>query len=167
MGSNESRPRIYLETTVVSYLAAWPSRDLIVAAHQEITHRWWRTSRLRFDLFASEPVIREASGGDPDAAARRLLFLERVPLLEMKPEVFSLASQIADAIQLPPQAKEDSLHLAVAAVHEIPYLLTWNCRHLANARLRDRIETACSAAGYRAPTISTPEELLDEAGYLD
>jgi hypothetical protein len=113
--------RIYIETTIVSYLTGRPSRDVVIAGHQQSTHEWWDTRRTSYELCTSELVFVEAASGDPQAAHDRI---------------------------------------AIAADHGIPYLLTWNCRHLANATMRPIIESVCAALGFRAPIICTPEELL-------
>lgn len=108
---------VYLETTMISYLAAWPSRDLVVAAHQRITLDWWMRSRGLFELFASQLVVQEASSGDPDAVARRLAFLEGVPLLDVTTEAVALAEQLVEEGVIPRKAALDALHIAVATVH--------------------------------------------------
>lgn len=151
---------VYLETTVVSYLAARPSRDLILAAHQQVTHHWWAEHAQRFQLFVSQAVIREAAAGDATAAQRRLSFLDPLPLLELNPATLALAEQLIAARALPPQAVEDALHIAVATVHGMDFLLTWNMKHIANATMRGQIEATCRAAGYHPPVICTPEELI-------
>jgi hypothetical protein len=154
--------RIYLETTVVSYLTAWPSRDLVRAAHQRITQEWWHDRRRNFDLFVSQPVLDEASEGDPAAAADRLQVLDGMPVLDLSVDVTALAQLLVDDVPLPARAAVDALHIALAAVHGMDYLITWNCRHIANAALRSRIEDVCRGAGYEPPVICTPEELLEE-----
>ena len=155
------RPRIYLETTIPSYLTAWPSRDLVRAAHQQITREWW-ARRGAFELYASRLVVQECQAGDPQAAADRLAALAGVPLLEQTPEAASLAEALLRGVPLPEQAASDALHIAITAVHGLDYLLTWNCTHIANVTLRPRIEAVCRAAGYEPPLICTPEELPDE-----
>ena len=156
------KPKVYLETTIPSYLAARPTRDLIVAAHQEITRHWWLTQRGRFDLFISQLVINEAQVGDHTAATERLRLLEGIPELSVSEEVASLAESLLAGSVFPPRAATDAAHVAVAAVHTVDFLMTWNCTHLANAMMADRIREACAAAGYRCPLICTPEELLEE-----
>ncbi len=153
------RERVYIETTFVSYLTARPSRDLIVAAHQQITHDWWDTRREDFELCASELVFQEAGGGDPQAAHERLEVLKDMVLLETRQEALELAQELVRAGALPAKAFEDALHIAIAADQKIPYLLTWNLRHMANATMRPLIETVCVSKGYKAPIICTPEEL--------
>jgi len=153
---------IYLETTVVSYLAARPSRDLRVAAHQQATSEWWTRRREDFDLFASQAVLEEAAAGDPEAASRRLDYLKGVPLLDLNDLSLALAGKLLTDAVVPKEAEQDALHIAVAAVHGMDYLLTWNCRHIANATMRGQIERACFDFGCDAPIICTPEELLED-----
>lgn len=156
-------PTVYLETTVVSYLAAHPSRVLIVAAHQETTRLWWDRRRRDFDLFVSQVVVDEAGVGDPDAVARRLAILGGIPLLDLTPTVANLAVQLATQLPLPEKARADALHIAAASAHGMNYLLTWNCTHIANATRREAIETIIDAQGLKAPIICTPDELLEES----
>jgi predicted nucleic acid-binding protein len=153
---------VYIETTVVSYLTAWSSRDIIRAAHQRITHDWWHTQPNRFELFTSELVVLEASAGDPTAAKPRLEVLAGLRIADSSDAADALASALLLASALPPKSARDALHVAVAATNGIDYLLTWNCTHLAKAQMRDRIEQTCAAAGFRPPVIATPEQLFDE-----
>ncbi len=161
------RPSVYLETTVVSYLAARPSRDLRVAAHQQITEEWWTTRASAFELFISQLVVEEASAGDAEAAARRAGILGDLARLDLSDVCLELAEQLVADGAVPETAAEDALHVAVAAVHGMHYLMTWNCRHIANAATRSRIESTCATAGYEAPVICTPEELLEEWKHVD
>jgi len=151
----------YLETTIVSYLTAWPSRDLVMAANQETTREWWTTRKDEFDLYISQPVIEESNAGDTDAAARRWEVLQHIPRLDITNEVNDLAKLLTADVPLPAKAKTDALHIAAAAVNGMNYLLTWNCAHIANAALRPQIEAVCRAAGYEPPIICTPQELLE------
>jgi predicted nucleic acid-binding protein len=157
--TGSTKPSVYIETSLVSYLTARPSRDLLVAAHQQLTVAWWDEHRTRYELFTSQVVLAEARAGDPDAAQRRLAVLERLPLLDVADTAIALAARLVTEQALPAQAAQDALHLAIACVHGMEYLLTWNCMHLANARLRSRIEQVCRDAGYVPPIICTPEEL--------
>lgn len=152
--------RVYIETTVVSYLTARPSRDIVRQAHQQITREWWDNQRRDFELYASQAVIVEARAGDPNAAAARLDALRDVQLLEATEEAALLAQRLMDEVPLPERAAVDAAHIAVAAVHGLDYLLTWNCRHIANAVMRPDIEEICREAGFEPPVICTPEELL-------
>ena len=157
--AGSTKPTVYIETSIVSYLTARPSRDLLVAAHQQLTVAWWDEQRTRYELFTSQVVLAEARAGDPEAAQRRLAVLERLPLLDVTDAAIALATMLITRQALPAQAAQDALHVAVACVHGMEYLLTWNCAHLANARLRSRIEHICRDAGYVPPIICTPEEL--------
>lgn len=154
--------KVYVETTVVSYLAARPSRNLRVAAHQEITADWWARRRATFDLYVSQFVLDEAAAGDAGAALQRISILREIPKLELTPEVLQLAAELVADAAIPQEAGQDALHVAVATVHGMHYLLTWNCRHIANASMRNRIIETCARSGYEAPVICTPEELLED-----
>jgi len=156
-----SKPRVYLETTVVGYAAALPSRDLVVAAHQQITREWMGEHRGLYDIFVSQLVVREASAGDKDAVERRVAILQGIESLALTDDAADLARTLVDRGAIPKRSVEDALHIAVAAAHGMDYLLTWNCRHIANATMRGRIEAACRSCGYEPPVICTPEELID------
>jgi hypothetical protein len=156
------KPKVYLETTIVSYLTAWPSRDIVMAANQETTREWWANRRESFDLFVSQLVIEESSAGDSDAAQRRLEVLEPFPRLDVTEEAKTLARELIEGVPLPARAQVDALHIAVAAVHGMNYLVTWNCTHIANATLRTPIEAICRSAGYEPPVICTPQEMLEQ-----
>ena len=154
------KPKIYLETTVPSYLTAWPSRDLIRAGHQQITQEWWQTRRQHFDLYISQFVLDEVSAGDTEAASERLIALQDLPLLDLTDEVGELSAALVTSLALPAKATTDAAHIAVAAVHGMHFLLTWNCTHIANAEMAVTIETACRERGFTCPVICTPEELM-------
>ncbi len=153
--------RVYIETTFVSYLTARPSRDVVFAGHQQITREWWDTRRANFELCASQLVVDEAAAGDPRAAQERLEILKDMTLLETTLEALAVAKALIRAGALPPKAADDALHIAIAATNGVPFLLTWNCRHLANATMRPSIDAVCAAAGLKPPIICTPEELLE------
>ncbi len=156
-----TRPRIYLETTIVGYLTALPTRDLVTAALQQVTRDWW-ASRGAYDLFVSQLVIDEAATGDPVAAGRRLEALREVPVLETTEDAVMLGKALIDGGAVPPKAAADALHIGVAAAHGLDYLVTWNCTHIANAALRGKIEAICRASGFEPPVICTPVELTEE-----
>jgi hypothetical protein len=156
------KPKVYIETTIPSYLTAWPSRDLIRAAHQQSTREWWNSRRSDFDLFVSDVVVLEASAGDPIAASERLEILKGLPILKAVPEALKLSEELLLRVPLPPRAALDSLHISIAVVTGMDFLLTWNCNHIANATLRPRIEAICHAMGYSSTTICTPTELMKE-----
>ena len=154
------KPKIYLETTIVSYLTARPSRDLIIAAHQQLTWEWWENKRDEFELYASQLVVQEASAGDTAMAQKRLALLSPLPLLTVNPAALALARALIIKGPLPKKAGADALHIAVATVHGLDYLLTWNCKHIANARMYTAVAFISRSAGYEPPVICTPEELL-------
>jgi len=154
------KPKVYLETTIPSLLTAWPSRDLIIAADQQITKEWWRTRRHDFELFVSQVVLDEAAEGDKAAAAERLAQIRRLPILEVNGDVEKVARAVLNSGVVPPKASNDALHLAVAAVHRMHFLLTWNCRPLANAAIGGQRGAACRQAGFERPVICTPKELM-------
>jgi hypothetical protein len=153
--------RVYIETTVVSYLTARPNRDVVIAGHQQVTHEWWDTRRESYELCVSQLVVGEAAAGGSQAAEERLGVLQSMTVLETTTSALELAKELIQAGALPAKATDDALHIAVAATHAVPYLLTWNCRHLANATMRPMIESVCAAKGFKAPIICTPEELLE------
>jgi hypothetical protein len=153
--------RVYVETTIPSYLAAYPSRDLRVAAHQQVTHEWWRTARTRFTLYISESVVAEIREGDPEAADRRLKIVADLPVLRFNKEVEDLAELYGRRLDLPDDAKEDLAHIAFAAVYGLDYLLTWNCAHIANGGIIRRIRDVNEETRVFMPLILTPEELIE------
>ena len=155
------KPKVYVETTILSYLTALPSRDLVLAAHQQLTLEWWQ-SRERFSLFVSEAVLAEAKRGDPAAAARRLQAAGAMAVLSVTGEAQTLASELLKAAALPQKAAIDAVHVAMAAANGMDFLVTWNCAHIANAIMRPRIEAVCDRIGWRTPVICTPEELVEQ-----
>ena len=158
------KPSVYIETTIVSYLVGWLSRnDLQVAAHQELTRRWWMTRRVDFDLFGSALVVDEASDGNPRLAAERLRFLQEVRLLRVTADAHKLKLELLRRTQIPRKAENDALHIAIAAVHGVEFLATWNCRHIANAVTLPLVYDVCRAEGYEPPLVCTPHELLGDS----
>lgn len=157
-----AKPAVYLETTVIGYATSRPSRDLVVAARQQVTRQWFALRAPAYELFVSQLVATEASGGDEGAARERASLLRRIPLLATTDAAGELAARLVGSGAVPRMAAEDALHIAVAAVHGVDYLLTWNCKHIANATMRQAIERSCRDAGYEPPIICTPEELMDD-----
>ena len=153
---------VYLETSVISYLAAKPSRNLVVAGHQSITQEWWTQRRKRFQAVISEIVLEEAQRGSPEAARRRLDILNGIPFIPVTEEALSFADTLVLSGIVPTKAIQDALHIAVCCANTVDFLLTWNCKHIANAEKRGHIEEAARKNGFTAPTICTPEELLGE-----
>src|SRR5262249_23607500 len=126
------RPKLYLDTTIPSYLTAWMSRDVHIARLQRITSRWWSSWRTNFDIYISEYVAEEAARGDPEAAKRRLQLLTPLKSLDFNDHSSLLRERIMKECGLPPRASTDAAHVAVASVHGMQYLLTWNHTHLVN-----------------------------------
>ena len=153
------KSKVYVETSIISYLASRPSRDYIVLARQEITREWWRSSRPIYDIFVSSLVESEAMAGDQDAAKRRLKIMQNIPGLALSKPATDLAKFLVKSGAVPAIAKEDALHIALAAVHGMDFLITWNCTHIANASIRRKIIKVIETNGYECPTICTPEEL--------
>ena len=155
-----SKNSVYIETSIVSYLTAQPSSDLLAAAWQKATLDWWESQRGRFDLHISEVVIEEARRGDPQAAARRLGAIADIPLLPITDNVVALARALIEARAVPAKALDDALHIAVCAVHAIDYLVTWNFRYIDNAEAKPVIRHVCISDGHSCPEICTPQELM-------
>lgn len=155
------KSRMYLETSVVSYLVGRLSRDVVVLGNQELTREWWANRRADYELFISEIVIGEIGIGDAELARQRLKVAGELSLLAVTEEAEGLAPLLLKAAGLAPNAETDALHMAVAAVHGMDYLLSWNCSHIANATIRRAIERQCRASGYEPPVICTPQELTE------
>ncbi len=157
------KSRLYLETTIPSYLTSRPSRDLIIAGHQQVTRDWWEKRRDDFRCYLSQLVIDEASAGDPVAARERLKAIRDLPLLDITPGVAELASRILASGKIPRKAATDAAHIAVAAVHGMDFLVTWNCVHIANAaNTRALARVFAARMGVNARSSVTPEELMGE-----
>lgn len=153
---------LYIESTIPSYLAARPCRDIIQTARQQLTHSWWQEYRSDFDLCISEMVIDEIKEGDPIAAEKRLALIDGLPLLDISDSVRQVAKDIMLSGLLPERATRDAIHIAVASVHCIDILLTWNCRHIANATIMKEIREIVEASGHELSTLCTPEELVGD-----
>ncbi len=155
------KPSVYIETTIISYLTAKPSRDLIIAAHQQITTEWWTDVRPQVDCFVSPFLIDEASRGDAIYAQKRLAEIVNFAVLEVNEEIEDLARQYFAALQIPEKAKIDAFHLAVAAWHKMDYLLSWNCKHIASGRVQKMMQKINARLGIHTPIVCTPEELME------
>jgi hypothetical protein len=153
---------VYIETSIISYLRQKPSSQVVTAARQLLTHQWWNDERENYQLVVSQYVIDEASAGDPTLAAGRLQALDGIPLLPHDPEIPRIAAEIMAIGVLPPNAQVDALHIATVAHHRVQYLLTWNCRHIANAKILPSIQGVLRDLGIPIPIICTPEELLGD-----
>ena len=146
---------------MISYLVGRLSRDVVVLGNQELTREWWATRRADYELFVSEAVIGEAAIGDSDLARQRVEICDGVQLLAISDEAECLAPLLLKATGMAPNAATDALHVAVATVHGMDYLLSWNCAHIANATIRRAIDKQCRASGYEPPVICTPQELIE------
>lgn len=155
------KARVYIETSVVSYLTGRISRDLLVAAHQELTQQWWNECAKKFELVVSDLVLEEVHRGDAEAAGARLNVLKGISVLPTDEAAIELAEAFISAGICPREAIADALHIALAAMHGMDYLLTWNCKHIANALVRNKIIFRVENAGYSCPVICTPEELME------
>lgn len=158
------KPTLYLETTIPSYLAGRLSENLVTAAHQQITRRWWDDERHKYQLYVSTVVDDEIGQGNPELRQQRQALVAGVPRLAVTSEVSELAEQLHQALQMPPSAKPDAFHLALACHYRIDYLLTWNLKHLASGRVRLRLARFHDEHSIPVPTVCTPEELLDWSG---
>ncbi len=155
------KPKVYIETSVVSYQTASPSRDLIVAGHQQITHEWWETIRPSVECVVSPFVLQEAAQGDPIAAEKRLQELTNFNVLELNNEIKQLAQKYIKVINISKKSEIDALHLAFAVWYKVDYLLTWNCTHIAGGRVKKILKTTNSKLKIYTPVICTPEELME------
>lgn len=155
------RPKLYLETSVISYLAARPSGDIVTRAHQQLTREWWERSRSNFDLYISVEVLNEIRRGDPAAAEIRFRYVETLPVLEADQQARELAEAILRSSALPHKAAADATHIALATVNGMEFLLTWNCTHIANGIIQRAISRLSREMGFEPPTIVTPEELME------
>lgn len=153
------RPKVYVESSIFSVLVARPTVNLLDAARQQTTRIWWQNDADHFDLFASQAVRMEALQGDPEMARQRLEYVDSIPILPITSEADVIAEQILARRWLPAKAKIDALHLAIATVHRINYVATWNLRHLANAVTFERISRHLSSLGYNPPKVCTPDSL--------
>ena len=155
------KPTIYIETSIVSYLTARPSKDIRVIANQNATVEWWENRRAVFDVFISEFVVAEVSQGDPSAVALRMAAIENIPELDVTEEVRNLGKALIKGGPFPDNAEIDAYHIAVATANGMDYLLTWNCAHIANAVMRPKVEDICRGHGYQPSIICTPQELME------
>lgn len=153
---------VYIETSILGYLTARSTRDLIVAANIELTRNWWNTRRQNFTLYISQAVLTETTQGDAEISDQRLKIARDFPLLDLNADVEALATQFLTRSNLPAKADVDAIHIAVATVHGMDYLLTWNCKHIANAQIQTKLAEISLDFGFQLPLICTPYELLGE-----
>ncbi len=153
---------LYLDTSIIGYLTIRPSTNLITASNSVITQNWWDTRRQNFTLYISEVVLEELARGDQEIATKRLDLINELPLLALNEAVEELAQQFLIKSNLPPKASDDALHIALATVYKLDYLLTWNCKHIANAQIQKKLSQISIQSGYELPTICTPYELMGD-----
>jgi predicted nucleic acid-binding protein len=151
---------VYIETSILGYLTARATKNLILAANIEVTRDWWELRRSNFNLYISQVVLDEIAEGDSEIAAQRLEIVRDFPLLELNQAVRDLAGQFLARSNLPPKAADDAVHIATATVYDLDYLLTWNCKHIANAQIQRKLAEISLDRGYQLPIICTPYELL-------
>lgn len=152
---------IYLETTIISYYTSRPSNDIMVLAKQRITEQWWKNNLNKFDVYISEAVFEEISEGDPDAALKRLNVVNTIPSLEITDDVKNVYKIYMKRLQIPDKALRDAIHIAIASVHSIDYLVTWNCKHIANGEIIKKLISINIELGLSIPVIVTLEELME------
>jgi predicted nucleic acid-binding protein len=152
---------VYIETSILGYLTARPSRNLVLMANASITREWWDKRRGDFDLYTSQAVVKEVSQGDAEIATQRLELLREFSFLELNSAVIDLAEQFLQRSNLPAKADVDAVHIAAATIHGMGYLLTWNCKHIANAQIQVKLAEISFDFGYELPILCTPYELLE------
>lgn len=153
---------VYIETSIVSYFTSRPSRDLVIAARQEVTHDIWPILIERFEIYISALVLQEISQGDTEAASRRLSAVSELPVLEVSQESLSIAKSLIIRGAIPSEEEEDALHIALTSINSIDFLLTWNFAHINNAFKKSRIVRVIEELGYTPPVICSPDEFLGE-----
>ena len=151
---------VYVETSIVSHATARTSNDPSTAVLQEQAKRWMDEQSRLYDLVTSQLVIDEASLGDTDAASLRLAMLDGIPVLPVNPDAATVADQIIARAMMPASARIDALHVATAALAGVQYLLTQNCKHIANAHELPRVYRLLDELGLGGMLICTPIEFL-------
>jgi len=154
------KPKVYLETTIPSLLTAWPSREVLIAGQQQATRDWWNERRQKYELFVSVLVMKEIRRGNEVAASDRTRALQACQVLPFPVEAEALTRALLASLLIPAKAEADAAHIATAAVHGMNFLLTWNCRHIANATIVEKLRAICEREGFPAPVICTPHELM-------
>lgn len=155
------KQKVYIETSVISYLTAKPSRDLIIAGHQKITSDWWHKAKHKFDCYISQIVIEEISMGDKNAALKRMKAIKNLSELTYNQEVKDLASKYLKLLNIPDKSRLDAFHLSFSVIYKIDYLLSWNCRHIANAVVNFKLREFNDKNSLFVPFLCTPQELLE------
>lgn len=150
---------VYIESSVISYLTARASRDVVTAARQAITEEWWQERRQAFEVYISVLVEEEISAGNPEAAYLRLEAVAGLPSLEVSVEAERIAQALLDSGAVPLGSPEDALHIGIAAANGVEYLLTWNFKHINNAQTKAAIAEVIELHGFLSPVLCSPEEL--------
>ncbi len=156
------KKKVNIGTSVISYYTSRPSRDLVTAARQQVTREWWEEMRQQFDSYISAMVIEEAKGGDLSAAEKRIDAIAEIPVLKVSDEARNLAEILVSSGIITVEHSEDALHIALATVNGMDFLLTWNFAHINNAQIKSEIIKVTEQHGYECPVICSPDELLGE-----
>ena len=159
-----AKKKVYVETTVISDATALPINDLVLMGRQISSRKWWNAAIGRFELYCSEVVKREAARGDPGAAKRRLEAMEEMPELFATPQALALAERLILDKAVPKEYPDDALHIAIATVSGMDFLVSWNFKHIANAETIPLVKRICADNGYVCPEICTPDQLEPEEG---
>jgi len=155
------KQKVYIETSVISYLTARPSRDIVISAHQQITYEWWHKSKSKFDCYISQFVIDEINKGDQEAAAKRMKTIQNIPQLEYSSLIENLANEYITLLQIPEKSKLDAYHLAIAVLFEMDYLLSWNCKHISNSVVSSKLGKYNTINSLFVPILCTPLTLME------
>ena len=156
------KPRVYIEPTVVSYLAARPSDNPILASRQKASRQLWEDFGDRFEFAISQVVLAEIQRGDATAAQQRLEIISALTILENSPEIDMLVQKLLDSGAVPRNSRPDAQHIAIATVHGVEYLVSWNHKHIVNENKREHINRVCREAGFQPITLCTPIELMED-----
>jgi hypothetical protein len=159
-----AKPKVYLESSVISFYANRRSKDLVVAAYQEISADWWENELHKYQPYVSQFVLEEISRGDSRAAQNRMDAIKTFPLLELPEEVFDLAQKYLKEVQIPRKSQLDAFHISAAVVNGMDYILSWNFHHIANVFVKQKIQRINESLGVETPIICTPEELIENEG---
>lgn len=155
----QDKPKVYVESSTISYLTSRPTQNIVIAAKQKLTHDWWN-QRGKYELFISETVIEEITKGDLKAAEARLHIIDEFTILPLTETVDILTDALLESQAMPKKAKLDASHIAHAAIHDMNFLITWNQKHIATEKNRKMIEAIIEAFGFRTPRLFTPETHL-------
>jgi hypothetical protein len=156
------KPRVYVETSVISYLTARPSSNILLLARQQFTREFWDLRGLKFEALFSDLVLDEASAGDAVAAAARLAACEGLVALVINPGAQAFAQELIRTGAVPATEPEDALHIALATIHQMDYIASWNFAHLVGPAAKFKLQSKISALGHVPPIIATPEEIFEE-----